>query len=215
MKALSKLFSTALTLIFIVPIFSITSYAACTHSYGTPTLVQSPTCINAGAYYKVCTLCSYKYYYGVAPLGHIAGVNGHCIRNGCSAIIRELRAGYYVTDTVSLDAERIYTFYPAFSGIYTICTTVANEDSDYIPSDDTTGDTITDTYIRVYTDSALTNEIKSNDDIAANGNDIAYNEKKLEKSWKNYNSSVTGYFSSSQKYYIKLTKGGTISNTIS
>ena len=70
MKNGIRIFSFALALVFLAPLLVISSHAACAHSYGIETLVQSPTCVSAGAYYKICTKCSYRYYYTVPAFGH-------------------------------------------------------------------------------------------------------------------------------------------------
>ncbi len=148
-----------------------------------------------------------------AECSHVWGENGHCTKSGCTAIRRVLYATKYVQDTVSPSVTRIYTFKPVVSGVYTICTTAAGKSASYIPTG--AGDTTTDTYIRVYGNSARTDLLASNDDIAANPNHYAYSTTHLNNGWLNYKSSVTMYFSSSKTYYIQLNKGGTKTNTIS
>ncbi len=100
------------------------------------------------------------------------------------------------------------------SGVYTICTTgIENSNVDIEPKN--SGDSVTDTYIRVYSDKSMRNLIKENDDIATYGYHQSYNPTKGSANWLNYNSSVTMYFVNSNTYYIKLTKCGSKKTTIS
>ena len=149
-----------------------------------------------------------------AVCSHVWDEKGHCKNGNCNAVNRTLYATKYVEDTVTYNGSRIYQFKPVVSGVYTICTTgIENSNVDIEPEN--SGDSVTDTYIRVYSDKSMRNLMKENDDIATNGYHQSYNPTKDSANWLNYNSSVTMYFVNSNTYYIKLTKGGSKKTTIS
>ena len=100
-----------------------------------------------------------------AVCSHVWDEKGHCKNGNCNAVNRTLYATKYVEDTVTYNGSRIYQFKPVVSGVYTICTTgIENSNVDIEPEN--SGDSVTDTYIRVYTDKSMRNLIKENDDIA-------------------------------------------------
>ena len=152
-------------------------------------------------------VCSVLTINSSAACSHVWDKNGHCKNTNCNAINRTLYATKYVEDTVSYNGSRSYQFKPVVSGVYTICTTgVKYKNVDYEPGG--SGDSTTDTYIRVYSDKNMKDLITENDDIATLGYHQSYSPTKVSNNWLNYNSSVTMYFSNSKTYYIKITKGG-------
>ena len=110
-------------------------------------------------------VCSVLTINSSAACSHVWDKNGHCKNTNCNAINRTLYATKYVEDTVSYNGSRSYQFKPVVSGVYTICTTgVKYKNVDYEPGG--SGDSTTDTYIRVYSDKNMKDLITENDDIA-------------------------------------------------